>query len=71
MACDRSPLIVLNRRQEFPARAQLWFVIEDVRNTGLPRARDETLCEQQCSARFERISENAPGIATGLFAGAS
>ena len=53
-------LLVPNRRQKSTARSQLKLVIEDVIDTGLPRAYDKPLCEQMCSALFEHIFESYP-----------
>ena len=51
-------LLVLNWRQKSTARSQLKLTIEDVLDTGLPRAYDKPLYEQKCSALFEHIFEN-------------
>ena len=53
-------LLVLNWRQKSSARSQLKLAIEDVLDTGLPRAYDKPLYEQKCSALFEHVYENYP-----------
>ena len=52
--------LVLNRRQKSSARAQLKLTIEDVLDSGLPRAYDKPLYELKCSALFEHIYESYP-----------
>ncbi|HYG23308.1 MAG TPA: HsdR family type I site-specific deoxyribonuclease [Verrucomicrobiae bacterium] len=53
-------LLVLNWRQKSSARSQLKLAIEDVLDTGLPRAYDKPLYQQKCSALFEHIYESYP-----------
>jgi len=61
-------LLVLNWRQKSSARSQLKLAIEDVLDTGLPRAFDKPLYEQKCSALFEHIYESYPERDTGAYA---
>jgi type I restriction enzyme R subunit len=63
-------LLVLNWRQKSAARSQLRLAIEDVLDTGLPRAYDKPLYEQKCSALFEHIYESYPERDTGIYAAA-
>ena len=37
-----------------------WLTIEDVLDTGLPRAYGKPLYEQKCSTLFEHVYENYP-----------
>ncbi len=53
-------LLVLNWRQKSTARSQLKLTIEDVLDTGLPRAYDKTLYAEKCSALFEHVYECYP-----------
>ena len=53
-------LLMLNWRQKSTARSQLKLTIEDVLDTGLPRAYDKPLYEQKCSALFEHVFESYP-----------
>ena len=61
-------LLALNWRQKSSARSQLKLAIEDVLDTGLPRAYDKPLYEQKCSAFFEHIFENYPERDAGVYA---
>ena len=61
-------LLVLNWRQKSTARSQLKLTIEDVLDTGLPRAYDTPLYAQKCSALFEHIYERYPERDAGVFA---
>src|SRR5436190_11905905 len=63
-------LLVLNWRQKSSARSQLKLAIEDVLDTGLPRAYDKPLYEQKCSALFEHIYESYPERDSGTYAAA-
>lgn len=53
-------LLVLNWRQKSSARSQLKLAIEDLLDTGLPRAYDKPLYQQKCSALFEHVYESYP-----------
>lgn len=53
-------LLVLNWRQKSSARSQLKLAIEDMLDTGLPRAYDKPLYQQKCSALFEHVYESYP-----------
>ena len=61
-------LLVLNWRQKAAARAQLKLTIEDVLDTGLPRAYGKPLYEQKCSAIFEHFYESYPERNQGVYA---
>ena len=61
-------LLVLNWRQKSSARSQLELTIEDVLDTGLPRAYDKPLYEQKCSAIFEHFYESYPERDEGVYA---
>jgi type I restriction enzyme R subunit len=61
-------LLVLNWRQKSTARSQLKLAIEDVLDTGLPRAYDKPLYEQKCSAIFEHVYESYPERNQGVYA---
>ena len=63
--------LVLNRRQKTSARSQLKLTIEDVLDTGLPRAYDKPLYAQKRSALFEHIYESYPERDAGVYATAS
>ena len=72
VACDLlarlKQLLVLNWRQKSAARSQLRLAIEDVLDTGLPRAYDKPLYAQKCSAIFEHIYESYPERHQGVYA---
>jgi type I restriction enzyme R subunit len=61
-------LLVLNWRQKSSARSQLKLAIEDVLDTGLPRAFTPELYQQKCSALFEHVYESYPERNAGVFA---
>ena len=61
-------LLVLNWRQKSSARSQLKLAIQDVLDTGLPRAYDKPFYEQKCSALFEHIYESYPERDAGVYA---
>jgi type I restriction enzyme R subunit len=61
-------LLVLNWRQKSSARSQLKLAIEDVLDTGLPRAFTPGLYQQNCSALFEHVYESYPDRNAGVFA---
>jgi type I restriction enzyme R subunit len=56
-------LLVLNWRQKSATRSRLKLAIEDVLDTGLPRAYSPELYQQKCSAIFEHVYEQFPGVA--------
>jgi type I restriction enzyme, R subunit len=60
-------LLVINWRQKSSARSQLKLAIEDLLDTGLPRAYSPELYRQKCSALFEHIYENYQGEGSGIF----
>jgi type I restriction enzyme R subunit len=60
-------LLVLNWRQKSSARSQLKLAIEDVLDTGLPRAYDKPLYAQKCSALFEHVYESYPEHDAGVY----
>jgi type I restriction enzyme, R subunit len=53
-------LLVLNWRKKSTARSQLQLTIEDILDTGLPRAYTPELYQQKCSAIFEHVYESYP-----------
>ena len=61
-------LLVLNWRQKSTARSQLKLAIEDVLDTGLPRAYDKPTYAQKCSALFEHIYETYPERDSSVYA---
>lgn len=61
-------LLVLNWRQKSSARSQLKLAIEDVLDTGLPRAYDKPLYQQKCAALFEHVFESYPERDAGVYA---
>ena len=61
-------LLVLNWRQKSSARSQLKIAIEDVLDTGLPRAYGKPLYEQKCAAIFEHVYESYPERDAGVYA---
>ena len=61
-------LLVLNWRQKSTARSQLKLAIEDVLDTGLPRAYDKPMYTQKCSALFEHIYETYPERDSSVYA---
>ncbi|AKU14278.1 HsdR family type I site-specific deoxyribonuclease [Azoarcus sp. CIB] len=61
-------LLVLNWRQKSSARSQLKLTIEDILDTGLPRAYTPELYHQKCSAVFEHVYESYPERNAGVYA---
>ena len=51
-------LLVLDWRQRAAARSQVRLTIEDVLDTGLPRAYTPEVYQTKCSAIFEHVYEN-------------
>ena len=64
-------LLVLNWRQKSSARSQVKLAIEDVLDAGLPRAYDNPLYEQKCSALFEHFYEAYPDQGANIYASAN
>jgi len=64
-------LLVINWRQKSTARSQLKLAIEDLLDTGLPRAYSPELYQQKCSAVFEHVYESYPERNVGVYAMAS
>jgi type I restriction enzyme R subunit len=64
-------LLVLDWRHKAAARSQLKLTIEDVLDTGLPRAYTPTLYHQKCSAVFEHVYESYPERDAGVYAQAA
>jgi type I restriction enzyme R subunit len=56
-------LLVINWRQKSTARSQVKLAIEDVLDTGLPRAYSPDLYKQKCAVVFEHVYESYPDIA--------
>ncbi|HEU5123782.1 MAG TPA: HsdR family type I site-specific deoxyribonuclease, partial [Verrucomicrobiae bacterium] len=63
-------LLVLNWRQKSTARSQLKLTIEDVLDTGLPRAYTPEIYQQKCSALFEHVYESYPERDANLYSSA-
>jgi type I restriction enzyme R subunit len=61
-------LLVLNWRQKSSARSQIKLAIEDMLDTGLPRAYDKALYQQKCAALFEHVFESYPERDAGVYA---
>ena len=69
---QRNDLVPIARlRQKAAARSQRKLTIEDVLDTGLPRAYDKPLYAQKCSAIFGYILESYPERDAGVYALAS
>lgn len=64
-------LLVINWRQESSARSQLRLAIEDMLDTGLPRAYDKPLYDQKCVALIGHIYESYPERDSSVYAVAS
>ncbi|MFZ4777306.1 MAG: type I restriction enzyme endonuclease domain-containing protein, partial [Terrimicrobiaceae bacterium] len=60
-------LIVLNWRQKASARSQVKLAIEDVLDTGLPRAYTPEIYHTKCSALFEHVYESYPDRNAGTY----
>jgi type I restriction enzyme R subunit len=60
-------LLVIDWRQKSSARSQLKIAIEDVLDTGLPRAFTPELYKQKCSALFEHVYERYPQAGVGVY----
>ena len=63
-------LLVINWRQKSSARSQIKIAIEDMLDSGLPRAFTPELYRQKCSALFEHVYEKYPERNAGVYAGA-
>jgi type I restriction enzyme, R subunit len=61
-------LLVLNWRQKAAARSALQIAIENVLDSGLPRAYTPELYRQKCSAVFEHVYESYPERNAGVYA---
>ena len=61
-------LLVINWRQKAAARSQLKIAIEDVLDSGLPRAYSPDLYKQKCGALFEHVYESYPELDTSVYA---
>jgi type I restriction enzyme R subunit len=62
-------MLVLNWRQKSSARSQLKIAIEDVLDSGLPRAYTPELYQQKCSSLFEHVYESYPERDAGVYSG--
>lgn len=60
-------LLVFNWRQKAAARSQLKRTIEDVLDTGLPRACTPKLYQQKCSALMEHVRESHQDKGVNIF----
>jgi type I restriction enzyme R subunit len=63
-------LLVINWRQKASARSKVKLAIEDVLDTGLPRAYTPDAYRQKCSAVFEHVYECYPERDTGVYSDA-
>lgn len=61
-------LLVLDWRRRTDARSQVRLAIEDMLDSGLPRAYDKSLYEKKCSALFEHVYESYPERDAGVYA---
>lgn len=61
-------LLVLNWRQKSTARSQLKLAIEDMLDSGLPRAYTPEIYRQKCSDLFEHVYETYPEKNDGVYA---
>ncbi|MFM8444526.1 MAG: type I restriction enzyme endonuclease domain-containing protein, partial [Methylococcus sp.] len=61
-------LLVLNWRSKSTARSQLKLAIEDILDSGLPRAYTPELYRQKCAAVFEHVYESYPERNMGVYA---
>ena len=61
-------LLVINWRQKSSARSQVKLAIEDLLDTGLPRAYSPELYQQKCSAVFEHFYEAYPEAGNSVYA---
>jgi type I restriction enzyme R subunit len=61
-------LLVLNWRQKAAARSQLKLAIEDVLDSGLPRAYTPEVFSSKCAALFEHVYESYPEASSGVYA---
>jgi type I restriction enzyme R subunit len=63
-------LLVINWRQKSSARSQVKLTIEDVLDSGLPRAYSPEIYRQKCAAVFEHVYESYPERDTGVYSAA-
>jgi type I restriction enzyme R subunit len=61
-------LLVLNWKQKAAARSQLRMSIEDVLDSGLPRAYTPDIYEAKCNAIFEHVFESYPERERSIYA---
>jgi type I restriction enzyme R subunit len=61
-------LLVINWRQKSSARSQVKLTIEDLLDTGLPRAYSPEIYQQKCAAVFEHVYESYPERDSGVYA---
>ncbi len=61
-------LLVLDWRKRSSARSQLKIAIEDVLDTGLPRAYTPELYQEKCASLFEHVYESYPQKNAGVYA---
>lgn len=60
-------LLVLNWKQKATARSQLRLNIEDVLDSGLPRAYTPEIYQDKCNAIFEHVFESYPEKDRGIY----
>ncbi len=64
-------LFDINWGQKSSARWQLRLTVEDVLDTGLPRAYTPELYQSKCSALFEHVYESYHGEGASIFTAAA
>ena len=64
-------LLVINWRQKASARSQVRLAIEDVLDTGLPRAYSPEVYRHKCGAVFEHFYESYPERDAGVYGAAA
>jgi type I restriction enzyme R subunit len=64
-------LLVINWRQKASARSQVKLAIEDVLDTGLPRAYPPEVYRDKCGAVFEHFYESYPERDAGVYGAAA
>jgi type I restriction enzyme R subunit len=60
-------LLVINWKQKATARSQLRLGIEDVLDSGLPRAYTPEIYQDKCNAIFEHVFESYPEKDRGIY----
>ncbi|MDE2454303.1 MAG: hypothetical protein KGL43_11990, partial [Burkholderiales bacterium] len=60
-------LVVLGWRQKVTARARVKTAIEEVLDSGLPRAYDKPSYEAKCASLFEHVFQSYEGDGASLY----